>query len=121
MTTNDRGQALLESVMALPFLIAVVGSILLGLYQFSSHYLLDYRTYQAALCLSSEVPIVKCKEKLRQELALIPLKNKEITLFYRREREVRVRVEVNKLLSDVEVFEETLSLPLLSKHFEAAQ
>ncbi len=113
------GQAVLESILVLPFLLMVFCSLMLGFHHLGSRYLFDHWTYQSALCLVRENDLFFCKDQLKKRLGLIPFSRFSITEFHKNEKQVRVRVKTNTpFLSDGEIFEK-LRLPIKISDLEA--
>ena len=118
---RSRGQALLESVLVLPFISVVFCSLMLGFHHLGSHYLFDHWTYQSALCLAKENDSVFCKNQLKKRLGFIPFSRFSITEFYKSKKQVRIRLKADTpFLSDGEILEE-LRLPIKINDLEQAQ
>jgi len=114
---NSKGQALLESLFALPFAITVVSSLFVGLLSLSSALLADHWTYQSALCLASQQPIAHCKRELKEQLQLLPFYKYEIQKMERQPRHAEVMILLAGPLMPRKIFSEKLRLPLQSQDF----
>lgn len=114
---NSRGQALVESLFALPLAIVVVSSIFIGFLHLSSLFLTDHWTYQSSLCLASYQPSLKCKSELEARLQLLLFYNPDIQKIERRKNQVEVIVVLSGPMMEKQVFTEKLRLPLRAVDF----
>ena len=69
---NCKGQALLESLVALPFILGAISAIFITLYSMLGIYLLDHWSYQSTLCLAKEISKSSCQNQLRQRVSILP-------------------------------------------------
>ena len=117
---RERGQSLMESLLALPFLFLLFSSLLLAGHHFLTHYLSDYWVYQSSLCLAKGEPFGTCEKQLRQRLKLIPFYKFSILEFEKDERQAKVRVKTRTPLSPDGEFFEKLRLPVQARDFQEA-
>lgn len=72
-TSNNRGQALVESLFSLPLVVGGATLILGGLHSLFVFYLVDYWTYKASFCLAKERPVPFCEQEIKSQLLRTPL------------------------------------------------
>ena len=88
---NQKGQALIETLISLPFtILALSGTI--GLAHFSISYkLTDHWTYEAAICLSKFYPKNFCSKELRRKIDLLPYVDINLRRIYRSANQVSLK------------------------------
>ncbi len=68
----QKGQALIESLLLMPFIkLLFLGGLLMS-YSFISYYYIDYEFYQGALCLEKEFSYNECQNKFVERIKQVP-------------------------------------------------
>ncbi len=116
---NKRGQALVETLVSLPVLMAGGALVLAGLHSLCTFYLVDHWTYESALCLAQEKST--CRKELDQRLMQIPYASVAVRRFYKRGETVEVRAQLSTPLLRNVVFNESFRQPLSSGDFRRSQ
>jgi hypothetical protein len=120
---NQRGQGLIETLMALPIIFISLTVIMYLLYRALAVHFADYRLHEALVCVD-HAPARTCEATLRDELGKIPFQQKNSS--------VRVSKNHSSVRGTIELFlpgpshisgvdnptvsiEKELSLPLRSQ------
>lgn len=124
---NNSGQALVETVLSLPVVVAGVTMILVGLHSLSFYYWFDHWTYESAVCLIKENSEWDCEKKLKAKLEIFPGSSFVINRFYKTSDHVFVEVlgrgillpnlVDRKNISMSKTFTEQINTSLSSKDF----
>ena len=72
MVGNRRGQALIESLVALPVIILIIGALFLLCYRAVIFFYADYSLHESLICTEDE-SVASCRENLRDDLAKISI------------------------------------------------
>lgn len=113
---NQNGQALMESLMCLSFVIMTS----LGVFALSAHkissLLIDHWAHQSALCLAQFQRVSICQQGLKQRLQKLPMLQFQIHKFSRNQTRVWVELATQGY-GHKQVFHEELRLPLQPEDF----
>ena len=115
---NQRGQALIESMLVLPTCTGGIALILGGLYFYTAHHLADHWVYQTSMCLAEDNPQQDCQNRLTKKISKLSFHNIQKLGLKRTKDQILVRLKTRSSLGFDENFETQLSLPILPKgHF----
>lgn len=117
---NNKGQALVETIVIMKFVVLGVSALLVGLHCLLLTYLSDHWVYQSAICISQEQPKWICKKELNRNLSMIPFSKHKILQFGKSETNANVQVRTIFLSYEFN-FEEKVSRYLTSREFGRAQ
>lgn len=94
MNCLNRGQALLESVISLPALVALFSAMLIGGHSLLTDFLMDQWLYESTFCLVEEKPKQLCLENLKTQVTRIPFLEIQSLNLFRRSRQVHVQARL---------------------------
>ena len=115
---NQRGQALIESMLVLPTCTGGIALILGGLYFYTAHHLTDHWVYQTSMCLAEDKPEQECSQDLKKHIHKLSFHNIQKLGLKRTKDQILVRLKTRSSLGFDENFEAHLTLPILPKgHF----
>ncbi len=121
MFKNSFGQALIETLFSLPLVLSAMMLVLVFLYSWTSHFLIDHWVYQSALCLSQDHSIRTCRKELEEKLNQIPFLTFQVRRMTKNSNLVHLLVETHQPLTLQTDFEEKLRLPLAIEDFKVYQ
>lgn len=114
---NQKGQALLESLVLVPFFKVALIALIGGLYAFMSYYYIDFQSQQAALCLEKEEPESFCKSEFEKNVNLVPFIEIHWSHVYRNDFTLHFESNLSTLTMKNKLFSYQWSRPLKSNDF----
>lgn len=117
---HKSGQALVESLLSMPLLVAGVTLVLAGLHSLSLFYIVDHWTYNTAVCLVQENSPQGCREQLSKRLQQLPLQTTRIKEVSATSKEVSVQIQLHTPFIGPLLFVEKIPFNLTSFDLEEA-
>ena len=93
MIGSQKGQAVLETLLSFPMVAAVVTAVTVGIYLNTCHYLTDFWTQEAALCLAKTRAKKICLGEFKEKTQSLAFTNIRVLSFHRSSRLVFVKVK----------------------------
>lgn len=93
ITMNNKGQALMETLMAAPVLILWNSGLFVLFYYLLAHHWCHHWTYRSAICLAQNSPPPTCEQFLHQRLRLL-VPAYSVTAFWRTPRQIHTEIVI---------------------------
>lgn len=118
---NISGQALIESLIVLPVMIAAIGALLSGLFIFFSHSLIEHWVYESVLCVVKMEEEKICMQTLNSRIQLLPFINHTKLQNHSSRGEIAFSIYFENLLGQANEIHRTLPRNLNSGDFKGRQ
>lgn len=118
---NQNGQALLETVFALPTILVLVGIVLIGACRFTTHYLMDHWVYQSSLCMAKEVSSERCLRQMDRKVQMMPFVRYSLNRVVVRKNRVLIELTYSSPVQLPLKIIEHLRLPITSEQMRRSQ
>ena len=117
----SKGQALVESLILIPFFCASLSSIALLFLCTYGHLIAHQGVYESALCLEKENPLVFCKKQLQDKIESLPLVRYKISHFFRTPSRVLSQMDMEVSFVFSKTYKSEFRRPLGAHDLKRAQ
>lgn len=96
---NQKGQSLLESLMLLPFCIALLSGLLWGSYIYFSNFLIDHWVYETHFCIQKEKSETACVDLFKKQFKKLPFLRLQNISTQKTKHQIKVSLQYSSELS----------------------